>query len=296
MSGEKAWHKYVLGGLSCQIAACCTNPIDVMKVRLQSQGELQANAGGVYGKDKAYRGMTQGIMTIVKEEGIMGLYKGLPAALLREGSYSAIRFGSYEPIRALVSGGRSDKEVAFWRKVIAGAAAGAIGSSIANPTDLVKIRMQADKDGSRYKGTLDAFVKIFREGGIAGLYKGVAPNASRAAIATAAQLPAYDQSKHIFLKKGWMQEGFKLHVVCSLITGFVVVGVSSPADVIKTRIMNSKQAYGGIADCLLKTIKSEGVMGLYKGAVPNWCRIGPHNLVSFVVLERLRALAGIKPM
>ena len=70
---------------------------------------------------------------------------------------------------------------------------GAIGSSIATPTDLVKVRMQAQgklKEGEekRYKNTFKAFREIFREGGIKALYVGVGPTVKRAAILTATQV------------------------------------------------------------------------------------------------------------
>ena len=71
--------------------------------------------------------------------------------------------------------------------------AGAIGSSIATPTDLVKVRMQAqgklrDGETKRYKSTFAAFREIFREGGLKGLYVGVGPTVKRAAILTATQV------------------------------------------------------------------------------------------------------------
>ena len=70
---------------------------------------------------------------------------------------------------------------------------GAIGSSIATPTDLVKVRMQAQgklKDGEtkRYKNTFAAFKEIFQEGGLRGMYVGVGPTVKRAAILTATQV------------------------------------------------------------------------------------------------------------
>ena len=68
--------------------------------------------------------------------------------------------GIYEPIKNAVSGG--EEEPTFWKKLLAGGSAGGIGIAIANPTELVKIRMQADKSGTRYSGTLNAFRTIVR--------------------------------------------------------------------------------------------------------------------------------------
>jgi hypothetical protein len=70
-----------------------------------------------------------------------------------------------------------------------------------------------------------------------------------------------------------------------MIAGFVAAVVTSPVDVIKTRIMNQKVGtngellYRGTLDCLVKVIRTEGMIGLYKGFFPNWMRIGPHTVV-----------------
>lgn len=65
--------KFVLGGLAAMTAACITNPIDVMKIRLQSQGEGLTKVKGV--DNRHYKGFIRGAVTVVKEEGISGLYK-----------------------------------------------------------------------------------------------------------------------------------------------------------------------------------------------------------------------------
>ena len=71
-------------------------------------------------------------------------------------------------------------------KIGAGALSGTVGSAIANPTDLIKVRMQADIHGSRYSGLLHAFRSIYREeGGLSGLYK-VGPSAFLVVLAVKA--------------------------------------------------------------------------------------------------------------
>ncbi len=64
----------------------------------------------------------------------------------------------------------------LWKKITAGAVSGAFGSALANPTDLVKVRMQAEGkleagQARRYKNTLDAFMSIYHKEGFAGLYR-----------------------------------------------------------------------------------------------------------------------------
>lgn len=62
---------------------------------------------------------------------------------MREASYSTIRIGAYEPMKELL-GAHNPARTPLWKKIVAGASSGAIGSAMASPTDLVKIRLQAD--------------------------------------------------------------------------------------------------------------------------------------------------------
>lgn len=140
------------------------NPMDVMKIRLQIQGE-SVKAGGPV----KYGGMVTGLATIVREEGVQGLYKGLKPALLREASYSALRMGLYEPIKEVL-GATDPTQTPLWLKIVAGGSAGALGGAIANPADLIKVRMQGDmsRPGQtpRYSGLANAFSTIARQEGI----------------------------------------------------------------------------------------------------------------------------------
>ena len=104
----------------------------------------------------------------------------------------------------------------MWKKIAAGATAGALGSGIANPTDLVKVRMQAQgitPSAHYYSNMWQAFVHIYRAEGVRGLYKGVGPTTQRATLLTASQLASYDHIKHSLLSWHWLHfhEGIVTH-------------------------------------------------------------------------------------
>lgn len=223
---------------------------------------------------------------------------------MREGSYSTIRLGAYEPLKVQL-GATDIAHTPLWKKIAAGAISGTIGSAIATPTDLVKVRFQAVGPGqkSKYRHTFHAFWTIARTEGIRGLWTGVGPTVQRAAILTAAQIPSYDHTKHTLLNAQLMEEGPALHGVSSVIAGFVTALSTSPFDVVKTRMMNQKKhtsgaplVYKNTLHCIGKIIRHEGILGLYKGFIPNWMRIGPHTIVTFFVFERLRQLVGMRPV
>ena len=93
---------------------------------------------------RKYRNLIQGILLIAKAEGWRkGVYKGIEATIL-ENSCSILRLGLYEPIKSFLGQNKKD---AIWKKFAAGALSGMIGSAIANPADLLKIRSQASSAG-----------------------------------------------------------------------------------------------------------------------------------------------------
>lgn len=123
-------------------------PIDVTKVRMQLATDSSVGFVGV-------------LLAIVQQEGGGALFKGLKPALLRQASYQGIKMFLYEPIRDAVLKATSkdgeDAEPKLWQMILAGGLAGAIGTYITSPTDLIKIRMQS---GVKYDGVVDALVSV----------------------------------------------------------------------------------------------------------------------------------------
>jgi len=270
---------------------------------MQLDGELvMANN---HSAARKYPGFISGASIIIRNEGIKGLYKGLSASLCREGSYSSIRLGLYDPMKEFLgsitgSSTTTTNASSLGNKILAGACTGALGSALANPTDLIKIRMQGDVKGTRYNSLRNAALSIWAKEGLKGLYTGVGATTQRAILLTATQIPSYDHSKHLLLKQNMFEEGVLLHMICSMFAGFMTATVTSPVDVIKTRIMNQKRSgnniYKGSFDAGYQILKTEGIQGFYKGWFPNWMRIGPHTIVTLMIFEQLRSVVGMKPV
>ncbi|CAF0784473.1 unnamed protein product, partial [Didymodactylos carnosus] len=262
-------------------AVLCTNPIDVVKVRMQLQYELP--------EATRYPGLLRGAIKIVQNEGLLTLWSGVEPALWREASYSTIRIGAYEPIKELL---HAEGYVPLWKKITAGAISGGVGACLTSPTDLIKIRLQAQRGQKNYSysSTIPAFRHIFREEGLRGLYRGVGPTTQRAIILTASQVASYDETKQFLLP--YTKEGIHTHFLAAMSAGFIAAVTTSPIDLIKSRIMNAPTGrYRGVIDCGRQVIKAEGLRGLYTGFVPVWLRVGPHSMITFVVFEQLRRLA-----
>jgi hypothetical protein len=122
-------------------------------------------------------------------------------------------------------------------------------------------------------------------------------------LSTASQLASYDHIKHLILDSGLLEEGLLCQFTTAVGAGFIFACVTSPVDTIKSRYMSQQFSssgkglqYSSIIDCVKKVTAKEGSLALYKGFFPNWARIGPHTIVTFLVLEQLRKWAGINPI
>ena len=182
--------------------------------------------------------------------------------------------------------------------------AGALGGLVGNPSDVVNIRMQNDStlpinQRRNYRNAFDGIYKICQQEGINSLFRGLTPNLIRGVLMTASQVVTYDIAKSILVDHIHMDPSKKsTHFSASLIAGLVATTVCSPADVVKTRIMNSKGSTGGgsggdgvsgNAILILKNaVKHEGIGFMFRGWLPSFIRLGPHTIVTFLVLEQLR--------
>lgn len=149
--------------------------------------------------------MIQGMLLVTKEEGVRkGIYKGIEGAWMRESVYSTLRLGLYEPIKR-ITGVKKDSNIVY--KFMSGSAAGLVASALANPFDLLKIRMQAQVEPL----PLSYHVKdIYGSFGIFGFWKGVVPTTIRAMLMNGTKLAVYDSFKHYFLDHKLMSDGVAL--------------------------------------------------------------------------------------
>lgn len=169
-----------------------------------------------------------------------------------------------------------------------------VASAISNPADMLKIRMQAWKQEPH---PLRWHAKsIYKNGGLIGFYRGVEATMSRAIVVNATQLPAYDFTKHKLINLGILQDNHTCHLVCSITAGVILTLVSGPFDLARTRLMNqpAKKIYKGMVDCLIKSVRRDGFLSLYKGFTPQWMRFGPFTIVQLLVWEHLRKMFGMK--
>ncbi|XP_023780044.1 mitochondrial uncoupling protein 4 isoform X4 [Cyanistes caeruleus] len=215
--------KFALSACAAAVAELVTFPLDLTKTRLQMQGEAAERRGGAAaGRALPHRGMLRTALAIAQEEGVRKLWQGATPAVYRHIVYTGVRMVTYEHLRDSVLGRAEGESFPLWKAVVGGMSAGAIGQFFASPTDLVKVQMQMEGkrklEGKplRFWGMHHAFLKILSEGGVRGLWAGWVPNVQRAALVN-------------------MGVSVAVGSACS---GLVAAVLETPADVVKTRIMN----------------------------------------------------------
>eukprot|EP01091_Cochliopodium_minus_P002392 TRINITY_DN12257_c0_g1_i1.p1 TRINITY_DN12257_c0_g1~~TRINITY_DN12257_c0_g1_i1.p1 ORF type:complete len:286 (+),score=75.50 TRINITY_DN12257_c0_g1_i1:34-891(+) len=277
---------YLFGGLAGCMATVIIQPLDLIKTRLQLNGEL--------GSAKMHNGTIQAISNIFKNEGFFNMYKGLSAALMRQITYTTIRMGTYKV--TLEKFEKNEHLKGFKAKLLAGMIGGGFGSIAGNPADLVLNRMTSDgrlevSKRRNYKNVFEALMRITREEGVYTLWRGCSPTIARAIVLNAAQLGCYSQSKEMILNTGFLSDGILVQTMASFVAGFFATCVSLPIDILKTRIQTMKdQTYKSPLDCLKKTIQVEGVLSLWKGFSPYFLRLGPQTVFTWIFMEQLYRL------
>jgi len=187
-----------------------------------------------------YDRLTKTLSLIYKEEGFKSLWKGLSAGLQRQIVFCGLRVGCYPTIRDFIVG---DSSPSLKNRITAGLITGAFGIIIASPCDVVKVKLQSQVRNSSntntYKGSLEAYNKIYKVEGILGFYSGLTPNILRCSIMNSAELASYDHIKSFLMTSFNLNSESKvLQIYCAVVASLIAVFFSSPLDVVKTRIMS----------------------------------------------------------
>lgn len=238
--------------------------------------------------------------------------KGFVPGLHRQLLFTGLRLGLYDSVKnALATDGQ---ELSVPKKIMAALCTSAIGITFANPADLVKVRLQAcehpkgltfrqQAHGAAladlelkpvYKSATEAYMRIAKEEGVQGLYKGYTANLLRNSIISATEMVSYDQAKAAILQAGFA-DGIGVHLASGLTAGLAATVLGSPWDVIGTRLMAPKakgeaKQVKGLFPFIGHMLRTEGIGAFYKGFVPNFARIGSFNIVLWLSYEQIKKL------
>uniref|UniRef100_A0A8D0A872 Solute carrier family 25 member 12 n=1 Tax=Sander lucioperca TaxID=283035 RepID=A0A8D0A872_SANLU len=156
-----------------------TNPLEIVKIRLQVAGEITT-------------GPRVSALSVVRDLGFFGLYKGAKACFLRDIPFSAIYFPAYAHLKTQFADEQG--RLGALQLLTAGAIAGIPAASLVTPADVIKTRLQvaARAGQTTYTGVIDCFRKIMREEGFRALWKGAGARMCRSSPQFGVTLVTYE--------------------------------------------------------------------------------------------------------
>uniref|UniRef100_A0A4W4GSY8 EF-hand domain-containing protein n=1 Tax=Electrophorus electricus TaxID=8005 RepID=A0A4W4GSY8_ELEEL len=167
------------GGCAGGSQVIFTNPLEIVKIRLQVAGEITT-------------GPRVRALTVLRELGFFGLYKGAKACFLRDIPFSAIYFPVYAHTKTMLAD--EEGRLGALQLLTAGAIAGVPAASLVTPADVIKTRLQvaARAGQTTYSGVIDCFRKIMREEGFRAFWKGAGARVCRSSPQFGVTLVTYE--------------------------------------------------------------------------------------------------------
>lgn len=291
---------FVLGGIAGGVGAAFVYPIDLVKTRMQNQRNIVGQI--------LYRHSWDCFVKTLRNEGFLGLYRGLGPQLAGVAPEKAIKLTVNDLLRGYFMDDQG--RVSLLAECVAGGSAGASQVIFTNPLEIVKIRLQVQGESARLaKQAGESYVRvgamrIVRQLGIMGLYRGASACLLRDIPFSAIYFPVYAHSKAFFRTVQGGEDRWYSLLAAGAIGGIPAASLTTPADVIKTRLQvearRGQQTYSGIVDCFWKILRTEGPRAFAKGALARVFRSSPQFGVTLLTYEALQRFSeqhfGIVPV
>ncbi|KAJ3160088.1 hypothetical protein HDU88_008360 [Geranomyces variabilis] len=236
-----------------------------------------------------YRGTSHCLTSILKEEGVRGLYKGMASPLAGVAVINSLLFGVYGFFLRHIGPG----EDSIMSIAAAGSASGLVNAFFSCPMELVKIRLQNQREGGLkkpgvplYKGPLDCVRQIYIRNGIRGYYRGLGCTIIRETPSYGAYFASYELLCRLMIPPGEESAEPSPKLLFAGGAAGVVAWLSTyPFDVVKTRLQSVEHEvnprYRNTMHCLREIVRHEGWRVLFSGWGATAIRAFPTNAATF---------------
>ncbi|GFY51272.1 hypothetical protein TNIN_386141 [Trichonephila inaurata madagascariensis] len=292
--------EHLLAGVSGGVTSTLVlHPLDLLKIRFAvNDGQLLTRPH--------YHGLGNAVSTILKEEGIQGLYRGVTPNCWGAGASWGFYFLFYNAIKTWMLENGKQKTLGPGSHMLAAAEAGVITLFITNPIWVVKTRMCLQYStaselppSKHYTGMLDALVKVYKHEGIPGMYKGLVPGmfgVSHGAL----QFMAYEEMKKSYISHYQLPIDEKLgtlqYLTFAALSKFFAASVTYPYQVVRARLQDQYKEYSGVLEVIKRTWRFEGLRGFYKGLPAYFLHVTPNICIVFLIYEKLTHMYEPEPI
>lgn len=192
------------------------------------------------------------------------------------------------------------EETSGYKEYVAGLLAGVATVVIGHPFDTVKVKLQkhnTEAHGMKYKNGLHCTARIVKSEGVKGLYRGATSSFLGMAFESSLLFGIYSRTKQK-LQEGLQNTRPQPQVIIpsAAYSGAIISFVLCPSELVKCRmqvqgtdsLVPKSSRYSSPLDCALKTMKTEGVTGIFRGGLTTLLRESLGNAVFFSVYEYVR--------
>ncbi|KAF3542745.1 hypothetical protein DY000_02000031 [Brassica cretica] len=269
---------FFAGAFAGAAAKSVTAPLDRIKLLMQTHG---VRAGQQSAK-KAI-GFIEAIMLIGREEGVKGYWKGNLPQVIRIVPYSAVQLFAYETYKKLFRG--EDGQLSVLGRLGAGACAGMTSTLITYPLDVLRLRLAVEPG---YRTMSQVALNMLREEGIASFYNGLGPSLLSIAPYIALNFCVFDLVKKSLPEK--YQKKTQASLLTAVVAAAIATGTCYPLDTIRRQMQLKGTPYKSVFDAFSGIIEREGVIGLYRGFVPNALKSMPNSSIKLTTFDIVKKL------
>ncbi|GAB5369085.1 hypothetical protein AAMO2058_001375000 [Amorphochlora amoebiformis] len=239
-------------------------PLNTARIRIQVASSEEA------------KGLLQTIQDVVQDEGLLALYQGWHSAVLAIGCSNFVYFYTYNLLKLLYKK-QTGKRLTPGFNVLIASTAGVANVLLTSPFWTVNTRlvvqrkksMQKKKTSQRYEGIMDAFRKIYKDEGLAGLWSGVIPSLWLVSNPSV-QFVVYERIRYL-MDKYASSRGRRITPIEFFVLGAIAKAAATiatyPLQLAQSKLrVDRKKIFSGTLDVIFKIIHKNGVSGLYQGA------------------------------
>lgn len=266
---------FLAGSLSGTCSTLLFQPLDLVKTRVQQTGPSTS--------------LVRVISTVVSQDSVRGLWRGLVPSLVRTVPGVGLYFSSMHQMKTSLCDGRPTA----LQSALIGSSARALSGSVMIPFTVIKTRFESR--AFNYSSTAHALSSILRTEGLRGLTKGLGPTLVRDVPFSGLYLMFYEQLKTWVPEEvSGTQSSAAVHFSCGLVAGLLASLVTQPADVIKTRLQLSSGSGLRLTGAVLQIYRDRGLGGFTTGIVPRSLRRTLMAALAWTVYERMIGSIGLK--
>lgn len=215
----------IAGSIAGLVEHMAMFPVDTLKTRMQ-----------VFGGSCSVQpiGVRQALGSILKLEGLAGLYRGIGAMGLGAGPAHAVYFSVYEMSKEFFTRGNPNSSAAH---AVSGVFATVTSDAVITPMDVVKQRLQLQS--SPYNGVADCVKRVLVDEGVGAFYKSYRTTVVMNAPFTAVHFATYEAAKRGLMEvspESASDERLVIHATAGAAAGALAAAVTTPLDVVKTQL------------------------------------------------------------